>query len=159
MLQITRTKSWTPFTLEILTELYQKLYFPQRAHIFEIFLPESAPLPKENPPYQSPIFLVKGNHIISSLCSLLGYYLDEWVDEPILGYLSIFSTEERSTVQFDYNSFLAENIHEQLFKFPTKGMFWYSSILAYLFVFFQTDKFLFSMQKLDQNGKPQPVTS
>jgi hypothetical protein len=50
---------------------------------------------------------------------------------------------------------LAENIHEQLFKFPTEGMFWYSSILAYLFVFFQTDKFLFSMQKLDQNGKPQ----
>jgi hypothetical protein len=157
MLQIPRAESFSPFTIEILTEMYQKLSFPQRVQIFELFLPESAPLPKANPPYQSSIFSAKGNQIISSLCSLLGYYSDEWVDEPILGYLSIFSTEERATMQFDYNSFLAENIHEQLFKFPTEGMFRYSSILAYLFVFFQTDKFMFSMQKLDQNGKPQPV--
>ena len=139
--------------------MYQKLSFPQRAQIFELFLPESAPLPKENPPYQSSIFSVKGNQILSSLCSLLGYYLDEWVDEEILGYISIFSTEESSTMQFDYNSFLAVNIHEQLFKFPIEGMLWYYSILAYFFIFFQTDKFLFSMQKLDKNGKPQPVTS
>jgi hypothetical protein len=137
MLQITRAESFSPFTIEILTEMYQKLSFPQRAQIFELFLPESAPLPKANPPYQSSIFSVKGNQIISSLCSLLGYYSDEWVDEPILGYLSIFSTEESTTMQFDYNSFLAENIHEQLFKFPTEGMFRYSSILAYLFIFFQ----------------------
>jgi hypothetical protein len=60
-------------------------------------------------------------------------------------------------MQFDYNSFLAENIHEQIFKFTTEGMFWYSSILTYLFMFFQADKFMFSMQNLDQNGKPQLV--
>jgi hypothetical protein len=54
--------------------------------------------------------------------------------------------------------FLANNIHDQLFKFPTEGMFWYSSVLAYMFLFYQADKFLFPMQKLDQDGKPQPVT-
>jgi hypothetical protein len=90
---------------------------------------------------------------------LLGYFSDEWVDEPILGFLSIFSAEEKATTQFDYNNFLAENMHEQLFKFPTEGMFWYSSILAYMFVLFQVDKFLFPMQKMDQDDKPQPVTS
>jgi hypothetical protein len=159
MMQIPRTESASPFNLEIITELYQKLSFPQRAQIFELFLPQDAQLPKSNPPYPSSLFSEKGNQVISSLCSLLGYFSDEWVDEPILGFLSIFSTEERPTIQFDYSTFLAESIHEQLSKFATEGMFRYSSILAYMFIFFQADRFFFSMQKMDKNGKPQAVTS
>jgi hypothetical protein len=54
---------------------------------------------------------------------------------------------------------LADNIHEQFVNFGTEGMFRYSSILAYLFVFFQADKFSFSMQKMDEDGKPQAVTA
>jgi hypothetical protein len=38
-------------------------------------------------------------------------------------------------------------------------MFRYSLILAYMFIFFQSEKFSFSLQKLDQDGNPQPVTS
>jgi hypothetical protein len=90
---------------------------------------------------------------------LLGYFSDQWVDEPILGFLSIFSTDERPTTQFDYSTFLVDNIHEQFINFATEGMFWYSSILAYLFVFFQADKFSFSMQKMDKDGRPQAVTA
>jgi hypothetical protein len=90
---------------------------------------------------------------------LLGYYSDQWVDEPILGFLSIFSTDEKPTTQFDFSSFLADNIHEQFMNFGTEGMFRYSSILAYLFVFFQADKFAFSMQKMDADGRPQAVTA
>jgi hypothetical protein len=85
--------------------------------------------------------------------------LDEWVNEPILGFLSIFSAEEKVTTQFNYNSFLAENMHEKMFKFPTEGMFRYSSILAYMFMFYQLDKFSFLMKKMDQEGKPQAITS
>jgi hypothetical protein len=66
---------------------------------------------------------------------------------------------EKSTTQFDYNKFMFDNIHEKLFKFSIEGMFRYSSILVYLFIFFQADKFPFSLQKLDQEGNPQPVTS
>jgi hypothetical protein len=90
---------------------------------------------------------------------LIGYFSDEWVDEPILSFLSIFSAKEKAIIHFNYNSFLAENMHEQLFKFPTEGMFWYSSILAYMFMFFQAYKFSFLMQKMDRDDKPQPVTS
>jgi len=104
------------------------------------------------------MFSEKGNQIISSLCCLLSYFSDEWVDEPILGFLSIFFAEEKATTQFDYNSFLDKNMHEQLFKFPIEGMFRYSSILAYMFIFFQADKFAFPMQKMIQDDKPQPVT-
>jgi hypothetical protein len=105
------------------------------------------------------MFSTKGNQIISSLCALLGYYSDQWVDEPILGFLSIFSNDEQPTTQFDYNTFLANNIHEQFVNFATEGMFRYSSILAYMFVYFQADRFTFSMQKMDADGKPQPVTA
>jgi hypothetical protein len=95
---------------------------------------------------------VKGNQVISSLCTLLGYFLDQWVDELILGFLSIFSTDE------NYNTFLAENIHEQFSNFTIEGMFLYSSILAYMFIFFHVDKFSFSIQKMDKDGRPQAVT-
>jgi hypothetical protein len=43
--------------------------------------------------------------------------------------------------------------------FGTKGMFRYSLILAYLFIFFREDKFGFSMQKMDGYGRPQAVTA
>jgi hypothetical protein len=159
MMQIPRADSASPFNLEILTELYQKMTFPQRAQIFELFLPPSAQFPSTNPPYLSSMFSTKGNQVISSLCALLGYYSNQWVDEPILGFLSIFSTDEKPTTQFDFSTFLAENIHEQFMNFGTEGMFRYSSILAYLFVFFQVDKFSFSMQKMDGDGRPQAVTA
>jgi hypothetical protein len=67
------------------------------------------------------------------------------VDEPILGFLSIFSAEEKATIQFEYNIFLAENIHDQLSKFTTEGMFRYSSILAYMFTLFKEERFSFLM--------------
>jgi hypothetical protein len=102
---------------------------------------------------------VKGNQVISSLCALLGYFSDQWVDKPILGFLSIFSIDERPTTQFDYSTFLVDNIHEQFSNFSTEGMFRFSSILAYMFIFFQADKFSFSMQKMDKDGRPQVVTT
>jgi hypothetical protein len=123
-----------------------------------LFLPQDAQFPKKNHPYHSSIFSEKGNQIISTLCCLLGYFSDEWVDEPILGFLSIFSAEEKVTTQFDFNSFLAENLHGKLANFPTEGMFRYSSILAYMFMFYQEDKFSFLMQKMDKDGKPQAIT-
>jgi hypothetical protein len=159
MMQIPRADSASPFNLEILTELYQKMTFPQRTQIFKLFLSPSAQFPSTNPPYPSSMFSTKGNQIISSLCSLLGYYSDQWVDEPILGFLSILSTDEKPTARFDFNTFLEDNIHEQFMNFGKEGMFRYSSILAYLFVFFQVDKFGFSMQKMDGDDRPQVVTA
>jgi hypothetical protein len=159
MMQIPHVDSAAPFNLEILTELYQKMNFPQRAQIFNLFLPTSAQFPSTNPPYPSSMFSTMGNQVISSLCSLLGYYSDQWVDEPILGFLSIFSTDENPTTQFYFSTFLADNIHEQFVNFGMEGMFRYSSILAYMFVYFQADKFSFSMQKMDTDGRPQPVTA
>jgi hypothetical protein len=82
-----------------------------------------------------------------------GWMNPSWVSYP-------FSLiEEKVAIHFNYNTFLAENIHDQLFKFTTEGMFRYSSILAYMFTFFQADRLVFPMQKMDQDDKPQAVTS
>jgi hypothetical protein len=54
---------------------------------------------------------------------------------------------------------LADNIHEQFFKFSIEGMFRYSSVLVYLFPFFQSDRLSCGFQKLDQEGNPQSMTS
>jgi hypothetical protein len=158
-MQIPYVNSVSPFNLEILTKLYQKMNFPQRDQIFELFLPTSTQFPSTNPPYPSSMFSTKGNQIISSLCALLGYYSDQWVDEPILGFLSIFSNDKKPTTQFDFSTFLVDNIHEQFMNFGMEGMFRYLSILAYMFIFYQADKFSFSMQKMDADGRPQPVTA
>jgi hypothetical protein len=125
MLQIPQNKSTTPFFVESINELYQKLTFSQRAQFFEIFLREDAQLPKKNPPCPSSIFPEKDNQIISMLSCILGYYSDEWVYEPILGFLSIFSTEENVSMNFNFSQLLVENIHEQFLKFQTEGMFKY----------------------------------
>jgi hypothetical protein len=76
-----------------------------------------------------------------------------------LGFLSIFSTEEKATTQFDFSQFLVDNIHEQFFKLSTKGMLRYSSVWVYLFLLFQVDRFSCALQKLDQEGNPQSVSS
>jgi hypothetical protein len=61
MMQIPQANPASPFNLEILTELYQKMNFPQRAQIFELFLPPSTQFPSTNPPYPSSMFSTKGN--------------------------------------------------------------------------------------------------
>ena len=42
IMQVPRVKLRFPLTIEILTEMYQNLSFPQRAHSFEIFLSQDS---------------------------------------------------------------------------------------------------------------------
>jgi hypothetical protein len=79
--------------------------------------------------------------------------MPEWVCD------TIFFMEERVSIKFNFRQFLGDNIHDQLFKFPTEGMFRYSSVLVYMFLFFQSDRFPHALQKLNQEGILHPVTS
>jgi len=65
MLQVPQNGSLSHFSGDSLIELYQKLTFPQRARIFEIFLPENVQLPKKNPPYPASMFPEKTKQIVS----------------------------------------------------------------------------------------------
>ena len=53
--------------------------------------------------------------------------------------------------------FIADRIHHQLIKLPTKGVFRYSSYLFHLFMFFQADNFPISLQKMDLEGQPLSI--
>jgi len=61
-------------------------------------------------------------HIISMLSYLLGYENDQSFDESILGFFSIFSKEYQLAFMYNYNHFLADNIHENFMNFPTQGV-------------------------------------
>ena len=153
----TSVENVAPFSLEAPTQLYQKMDFATRARIFEIFLPENAQLPKKNPPYPSSIFPNQARQIISMSSHTLCYHSDQWVDEPILGFLSIFSTDRKPYFFFNFSHVLADNIHEQFLKFPTEQVFNYTSILVYIFMYYQAGRFSFSMQKVDEEGNQQSI--
>lgn len=119
MMQGSYVENNTPFSIESLIELYQKLYFAKIARFFDLFLHENTQLPRKNPPYPYYIFPDQAKKIISALSYILGYYFDQLVYEPILGFLSIFSTDNKPSIIFNFSQFLAHNIHEQLLKLPT----------------------------------------
>lgn len=100
MSQIPHSESLTPFSVDALNEIYQKLTFPQRARIFEFFMPKYSQFPKKNPPYTSSIFPQITRQIIFALSCILWYFSNEWIDEPILSFLSTLSTEEGISVIF-----------------------------------------------------------
>jgi hypothetical protein len=145
MMQIPTTESASPFNHETIIELYQNNLLIKELRYLNCSSNRMLSSPSQIPRILTPCSQKRETTVISSLCCLLGYFSDEWVDEPILGFLSIFSTQEKTTTQFNYNTSLAENIHKKFSKFSTEGMFRYSPILAYMFIFFQVDRFSFSM--------------
>lgn len=105
-------KGTTPFSHEILTEMYYKLDFSKRAKTLELFMTEHTSLPNENPPYSSSFFPDRTRHIVIVLSYLLGYYSYQWLDEAIIYFLSILSIESKLSVLFNFSQFLADAIHE-----------------------------------------------
>ena len=125
--------------------------------IFQNFMPSHVDIPKINPPYSTAKFPEGSRHIISMLSFILGYFTDGHTNESILGFLSTLSPGQPPSFIFDFAGFIANNIHHQLIKLPTEGVFRYSSYLFHLFLFFQADKFPIALQKMDLEGKPLSI--
>ena len=115
------------------------------------------PLPKKNPPFPSSIFPKRAKKIIKVISYRLVYYLDKWVYEASIGFMSIFSTDSKPSIIFIFSQFIADSIHEKFVKFPTEEVFKYASVLVYLFLYSQGDKFKFSLQKLDEERNKQSI--
>jgi hypothetical protein len=159
MMQIPRAESLSPFTIEILTEIYQKLSFPQRAQIFDLFLPESAQLPKKNPPYHSSIFSEKVTKLFPPCVVYLGiiqtsgWMNPSWVSCP-------FSPPKRrpppSSISASFWPITFMSNSSIFLQKACSGIHQYWHTCSY---FFSQRSFSFFMQKLDKDGNPQPVTS
>ena len=113
----------THFSHEFLNEMYQRLDFSKRAKTLELFITEQTPLPRKNPPYSSSSFPDRTRHIVTVLSYLIGYYLDQWLDESIIGFLSILSVESKPSILFNFSQFPADSIHEKFVNFITKEVF------------------------------------
>ena len=120
-------------------------------------MPEDVGLPKKNPPYPSSIFLEASRHYISLLSYLLGYPYDQFFYESILGFLSIFNIDKQPSFMYNYNQFLADNIHEQFMNLNTKGVFCYSSVIVHIFIFQHGDIFPLKLSKQDVQGVNQSM--
>ena len=103
------------------------------------------------------MFPDQSKKIIYVLPCLLGYYYNEWVDEQVLAYLSIFSTNQKPFIVFNFSQFIADIVHKQFIKLPSEGIFNYASIISHVLIYYQVDKFSCSLQKLYEEGNPQFV--
>ena len=88
------------------------------------------------------------------LSFILGYFTNEYIDASILGFLSIFCPGQHPTFTFNFAQYLSDAIHEELVKLPEEGVFKYSLVLFHLFLYFQSERFAVSLQKLDTKGNP-----
>ena len=120
-------------------------------------MPSSVEIPKIIPQYSSAKFYERTRHIISMLSFILGYFTDEHADVAVLGFLSTFTPGQPPATIFYFSQYLADNIHEQLVKMPSEGVFKYSSFLFHMFLYFRSKKFAINLQKLDVEGNPQSV--
>jgi len=87
----------------------------------------------------------------------MGFTTSEYVDELTLAFMTIFTPSQPPTAKFDYATFIAYKIRDQFMRLENERVFKYSSVLYNIFLYYQSDKFPFSVQKLDTGGNPKSV--
>jgi len=88
---------------------------------------------------------------------ILCFSTNEFVDEMTFAYMPIFTPGQPPAVKFDYATFIADKMHDQFMRLENKRVFKYSSSLYHLFLYYKTDKFLFSVHNLSTIGNPRSV--
>lgn len=157
MLQIQPIPNQTPLSITNLLDLYITLDLVKIKQIFKNFIIEEHHTPTDILPYAATIFSKTGRRIIIVLSCILGYTSDEHVDEVIMAFLSIFTPGKPPAIMYDYDQFIADRMHEQFTKLPTWRVFKYSSVLFYMFLYYQTNKFPMRIHKLDTKGEERSV--
>lgn len=73
--------------------------------------------------------------LVDLISYVLGYRGIEYVDDTIMAMLSIFSPGMPPAVHYDYATYIAEKIHEQLMNFPRERVFRFTSYIYHLLLF------------------------
>lgn len=71
--------------------------------------------------------------------------------------MSIFTPGQPPAIIYDYAIFIVDKMHDQFLRMNNERVFKYSSVLYHLFLYYQANKFPFTLQKLDTRGNPRPV--
>jgi len=157
MLQIQPGQNLSPLSIRDLLDLFPKLSPARLAQIIQTFIIEEKYTPKEPPPYVYTIFSPFDQDIVAIISSVLGYTTNEYIDEIILAFMSIYTPGKPPTIIYDYAKFIADRMHDQFLRMSNERVFKYSSFLYHLFLYFQSDKFPFTLQMLHTKGQPISV--
>ena len=138
-------------------DLYPKLIPTRLAQIIQTFIVEDKYTPKDPPSYVAGLFSPSGRSIVDMISRVLGYTTDEYIDEFILAFRSIYTLGQPPAVIYDNAQFIANRVHEQLLRMSNERFFKYSSVFYHLFLYYQAYKFPFTLQKLDTKRQPRSV--
>jgi len=145
MLQLQPRQKLTDISIGDLLDKFPKLTTAKVAQMFQTFIVEEKHTPQEPPPYMYTIFSQFFQDIVSMISSILGYTIIEYIDKIILSFMSIFTQRHPPAVMYDYAKYIADRMHEQFIRMSNERVFKYSSVLYHLFLYYQTDKFPFTL--------------
>ena len=113
--------------------------------------------PTGPPPFLQVHFTDVGQLLIDMISYVLGYKTSEHVDETVLVLLAVYSPGQPPAYKYNFAKFIANKIHEQLYKLDREGIFKYSSYIYHMFLYYQTDAFQCPIKKLDSRGERRYV--
>lgn len=90
------------------------------------------------------------------ISSISGYSTNEYIDEIILAFMSIYTPRQPLVVIYDYAQFITDRMHENFLRMNNQRIFKYS-VLYHMFLYYQSKKFQFILQNLNTKGHPRSV--
>ena len=152
MLQLQLGPNLTPLSIGDLLDLYPKLSSAKLAQLLQTFIREENHIAKDPPPYVATIFSPWGWNIVAMISCVLGYSTSQCIDEIILAFMAIYTLGQPPATIYDFATFIANIMHEQFTRMGNEMVFNYSSVLYHMFLYYQSEKFPFTLQKLDTKG-------
>lgn len=156
MLHFHTAKPLTPLSMMHLIDQGGKLSSAQIIKINQLFI-QSGSQTMRSPPISHVYLNELGRILVDMISYILGYKSTEYVDETILVMMSVFSPRKPPSVHYDYATFIANKIYEQLMNLERERVFRYTSYIYHLFLFNQPDSFPVTLKKFDAQGNQRSV--
>lgn len=152
MIQLQLGKNLTPISIGDLFHRFPNLTTAKLAEIIQTFIKEEKYILKDPPPYLSTMFSPFHQDIVAMITSVLNYTTSGYIDEIILAFMSIFTLRQPPAIIYDYAKLIADRMRDRYLRMSNERTFKYSPILYHLFLYYEEDKFHFTLQKLDPEG-------
>jgi len=156
MLHLQTTMKLTPLSMMDLIDQGAKLSNAQITKINQLFLDSSSQTVR-SPPISHVYLNDLGRDMVDMISYILGYSSTEYIDETILVLMAMFSPGRPPSVCYDYATYIANKMHEQLMNLDRERVFRYTSYIYHLLLFNQHDQFPFSVKRLDAQGNQRSV--
>lgn len=97
-----------------------------------------------------------GRDLADMISPILGYNSIEFFDQTVL-IIMLMIAPGKSPICYDYATYIADKIHEQLMNLARERLFRYTSYIYHLILYHQYQKFSFPIKRVDAQGNPRSV--